>query len=274
MGDSFRKELLKIEKDTGKVPVVRVSDGATGAILPASVLPALFGKIPAEGELSGTYETLGEAFSAMFAEYFSERAEEYYALAASEGYTGTPEEYAEGVLSGITPEYGPGRGEMYFDFYGEYSSDFPLSEGGRCAVSEKGAKRNTFSRLRDFIRTKRDFPSCSPRNSMKKSIGRSGACTIFWPRERRSGKGPRSVIWAEKRSGFSLFNYVKEELDSQAELFGSIAKGAAVLSGIFGVFAVLLYVNFMMQSVRDRYSSVAVCGRWGAAAAASSGFCP
>ena len=67
---------------------------------------------------------------------------------------------------------------------------------------------------------------------------------------------------------FSLFNYVKEELDSQAELFGSIAKGAAVLSGIFGVFAVLLYVNFMMQSVRDRYSSVAVlralgCGRGG-----------
>lgn len=271
LGDSFRKELLKIEKDTGKVPVVRVSDGATGAILPASVLPALFGEIPAEGELSGTYETLGEAFSAMFAEYFSERAEEYYALAASEGYTGTPEEYAEGVLSGITPEYGPGRGEMYFDFYGEYSSDFPLSEGDRCAVSEKRSEKEYVFPIAGFYPDETGFSILLSPQFYEEVYREIGGVYDFLAAGTAVGERAAVGYLGGKTVGnftFSLFNYVKEELDSQAELFGSIAKGAAVLSGIFGVFAVLLYVNFMMQSVRDRYSSVAVlralgCGRGG-----------
>ena len=270
LGDNFRKELLKIEKDTGEVPVVRVSD-ETGAILPASVLPALLGKIPAEGDLSGIYETLGEAFSAMFAEYFSERAEEYYALAAAEGYTGTPEEYAEGVLSGITPEYGPGRGEMYFDFYAEYSSDFPLSEGGRCAVSEKRSEKEYVFPIAGFYPDETGFSILLSPQVYEEVYREIGGVYDFLAAGTAVGERAAVGYLGGKTVGnftFFLFNYVKEELDSQAELFGSIAKGAAVFSGIFGVFAVLLYVNFMMQSVRDRYSSVAVlralgCGRGG-----------
>lgn len=270
LGDNFRKELLKIEKDTGEVPVVRVSD-ETGAILPASVLPALLGKIPAEGDLSGIYETLGEAFSAMFAEYFSERAEEYYALAASEGYTGTPEEYAEGVLSGITPEYGPGRGEMYFDFYAEYSADFPLSEGGRCAVSEKRSEKEYVFPIAGFYPDETGFSILLSPQVYEEVYREIGGVYDFLAAGAAVGERVAVGYLGGKTVGnftYSLFNYVKEELDSQAELFGSIAKGAAVFSGIFGVFAVLLYVNFMMQSVRDRYSSVAVlramgCGRGG-----------
>lgn len=270
LGDNFRKELLKIEKDTGEVPVVRVSD-ETGAILPASVLPALLGKIPAEGDLSGIYETLGEAFSAMFAEYFSERAEEYYALAAAEGYTGTPGEYAEGVLGGITPEYGPGRGEMYFDFYAEYSADFPLSEGGRCAVSEKRSEKEYVFPIAGFYPDETGFSILLSPQVYEEVYREIGGVYDFLAAGTAVGERAAVGYLGGKTVGnftFSLFNYVKEELDSQAELFGSIAKGAAVLSGIFGVFAVLLYVNFMMQSVRDRYSSVAVlralgCGRGG-----------
>ncbi len=270
LGDSFRKELLKIEKDTGEVPVVRVSD-ETGAILPASVLPALLGKIPAEGDLSGVYETLGEAFSAMFAEYFSERAEEYYALAAAEGYTGTPGEYAEGVLGGMTPEYGPGRGEMYFDFYAEYSADFPLSEGGRCAVSEKRSEKEYVFPIAGFYPDETGFSILLSPQVYEEVYREIGGVYDFLAAGAAVGERVAVGYLGGKTVGnftYSLFNYVKEELDSQAELFGSIAKGAAVLSGIFGVFAVLLYVNFMMQSVRDRYSSVAVlralgCGRGG-----------
>lgn len=270
LGDNFRKELLKIEKDTGEVPVVRVSD-ETGAILPASVLPALLGKIPAEGDLSGIYETLGEAFSAMFAEYFSERAEEYYALAAAEGYTGTPGEYAEGVLGGITPEYGPGRGEMYFDFYAEYSADFPLSEGGRCAVSEKRSEKEYVFPIAGFYPDETGFSILLSPQFYEEVYREIGGVYDFLAAGTAVGERAAVGYLGGKTVGnftYSLFNYVKEELDSQAELFGSIAKGAAVLSGIFGVFAVLLYVNFMMQSVRDRYSSVAVlralgCGRGG-----------
>lgn len=270
LGDNFRKELLKIEKDTGKVPVVRVSD-ETGAILPASVLPALLGKIPAEGDLSGIYETLGEAFSAMFAEYFSGRAEEYYALAAAEGYTGTPGEYAEGVLGGMTPEYGPGRGEMYFDFYAEYSADFPLSEGGRCAVSEKRSEKEYVFPIAGFYPDETGFSILLSPQVYEEVYREIGGVYDFLAAGAAVGERAAVGYLGGKTVGnftFSLFNYVKEELDSQAELFGSIAKGAAVFSGIFGVFAVLLYVNFMMQSVRDRYSSVAVlralgCGRGG-----------
>lgn len=270
LGDNFRKELLKIEKDTGEVPVVRVSD-ETGAILPASVLPALLGKIPAEGDLSGIYETLGEAFSAMFAEYFSERAEEYYALAAAEGYTGTPGEYAEGVLGGMTPEYGPGRGEMYFDFYAEYSADFPLSEGGRCAVNEKRSEKEYVFPIAGFYPDETGFSILLSPQVYEEVYREIGGVYDFLAAGAAVGERVAVGYLGGKTVGnftYSLFNYVKEELDSQAELFGSIAKGAAVLSGIFGVFAVLLYVNFMMQSVRDRYSSVAVlralgCGRGG-----------
>lgn len=270
LGDNFRKELLKIEKDTGEVPVVRVSD-ETGAILPASVLPALLGKIPAEGDLSGIYETLGEAFSAMFAEYFSERAEEYYALAAADGYTGTPGEYAEGVLGGITPEYGPGRGEMYFDFYAEYSADFPLSDGSRCAVNEKRSEKEYVFPIAGFYPDETGFSILLSPQVYEEVYREIGGVYDFLAAGAAVGKRVAVGYLGGKTVGnftYSLFNYVKEELDSQAELFGSIAKGAAVLSGIFGVFAVLLYVNFMMQSVRDRYSSVAVlralgCGRGG-----------
>ena len=160
---------------------------------------------------------------------------------------------------------------MYFDFYAEYSADFPLSEGGRCAVSEKRSEKEYVFPIAGFYPDETGFSILLTPQFYEEVYREIGGVYDFLAAGTAVGERAAVGYLGGKTVGnftYSLFNYVKEELDSQAELFGSIAKGAAVLSGIFGVFAVLLYVNFMMQSVRDRYSSVAVlralgCGRGG-----------
>lgn len=266
---TYETKVEKIGKEEGQYPVAKAPGSAVGATLPVSFLPQILRALPAEGVYAGAYDTLWEVFSALFASYFSKNAERYYALAVADGYAGTAEEYAASVAAGEQVAFGARLSEMYFDAYAENCAALPLPEKPGCTLTDRMTGREFSFPVSGFYWGENGVllpPELY--GGVYRGIG--GVYDFLAVPEAGDGGAALSFLGGEVRDGFvfSMDNYIVRALREESELFALFGRIAGVLSVAFGSFAVLLYLNFVLQNARDRYATIAVlralgCGREG-----------
>lgn len=259
-GGTYAAEVEKIEKETGKYPVTKVAENAVGATLPAAFLPGMLRGIPAAGEFAGKYSDLGEAFAAVFAAYFAENAERYFLRAAEEGYPGTPDEYRAAIAGGGEAGYGATRAEMYFDAYTAGAAAFSLPDGFCCALADRSYGVGYSFAVAGIYPGGENDPILLSSDLYETVYREIGGVYDFLAVGGAEEGGALGLLAGETRDGhvFLMENEAIREARGQAEALDGIGRIGSALSAVFAVFAALLYLNFILQSARDRYASAAI----------------
>lgn len=260
-------------KRAGEERIVGLPGASGDLYLPVSALAELLRGILCDkvydGERCGNLWTL---FQKLFAGYFSENAAEYYRLAAEEGYAGSMDEYTAAVVGGEAVPFGKSLQEIYLDVYEAYVSEFALPEAPECVLTDEVSGRRYSLSAAGFYAGKPEeneiLLSAARFEEIYAEIGGMyDFIAVGAANDRRETTG---LLAGKSGNGvtFVMENYLKEAVSGSEETIVRIGEAAGIIAVALTVFSAVLYLNFLGQSTRDKYATIAIlralgCGKRG-----------
>jgi hypothetical protein len=261
-----------IEKaESGSTESVNNATDEGEVYLPAVMSSDILSELPCEVSYKGkSYSNYGALLVALFDEYLPAHIDELYAEGASNGYNGTKEEYAALIQMQEVNPYGKSGWELYAGLYADRGEEFGFPE--TLTVTFTVAGQEISFRVGGWLNEKVGktlYVNAAAYEQLHAAWGGEYDTVIMSLSSKNAvlripTNSPEHGEHGENNAVYAANHYLIDGIEkamSAVEKIRTIARIAAVT---FGVFAALLFVQFIAQSVADRSQTLVVLRTLGA----------